>query len=175
MRFPCLALCLVATLWCSTPATYAQPSEPRLAPGFSLGIAYTPDDDLTGVGWNAAGTLERLVGEVCELRGTLGFVALQGDGQGQDPKATYAFLIADVLAADVVSPTGGVGLYYVDLGAPLVDEDQRSFQFGLNAGVRLMIPNSNHRGRAFTVDGRVHTVFGDGPSLLFTLAAGLVF
>jgi hypothetical protein len=45
---------------------------------------------------------------------------------------------------------------------------------GLSARVRLFIPSAHHR-RAYTVDGRAHSGFGDGPSLMITLGAGMVF
>lgn len=52
--------------------------------GFSLGLAYTPDDNLTGVGWNLAGTLEWPVSPMLDVRGTLGDVGFEGDSQGQN-------------------------------------------------------------------------------------------
>jgi hypothetical protein len=41
--------------------------------------------------------------------------------------------------------------------------------------VRLFLPYSNHEDHAITIDARVHALFGEGPSLLFTLGAGFVF
>lgn len=161
--------CAFAALCCAAPVTGAR-ADDTYAPGFSAGIAYTPDDDLTGVGWHAGGSVEHLAGTLCELRGTLGFVRLEGES-----KAQYGYLIADVLASDLISPTGGVGLYYLDLDAPLEEDDVRTFQFGLNGGVRLFIPYSNHKDRAMTVDVRLHRLFGDGPSILMTLGAGMLF
>ena len=153
----------MAALACGAQVTGPRAAD-TFAPGVSAGIAYTPDDDLAGIGWHAAGTLEHPLGTFWELRGTLGVAGFQGES-----KAEYAFLIADVLGSDLISPTGGLGVYYLE------EDDESTFQAGLNGGVRLFLPYSNHEDHAITVDARVHALFGEGPSLLFTLGAGVVF
>ena len=174
MRLAVLASCAVISVLCSTPA-HAQPYD-GVTFGFSLGPAYSPDDNLTSVGWNVGGTVEGLVSHSLQLRATLGGIGIEGDAGQPTPKATYGFLLLDVLAADLISPTGGIGLYHVDLDPPLVDEARSSLEFGANAGVRLMIPYSTQQAdHAFTLDMRFHSVLGDGPSLLFTFGAGMLF
>ena len=175
MRISVPALCAFIFLVCPASDLLAQPYD-GVTYGFSLGLAYSPDDNLTSAGWNLGGTVEGLVGHSLELRATLGGIGIEGDAGEQTPKATYAFLLVDVLAADLLSPTGGIGLYYVDLDPPLVDETLSRLEFGANAGVRLMIPYSTKRAdHAFTLDARVHSVLGDGPSLLVTVGAGMLF
>jgi hypothetical protein len=170
-----LASCAAVSLVCSTRDLHAQPYD-GVTFGLNLGAAYTPDDELTGIGWNVEGTVEGLVGQAWELRGTVGGIGLEGDAGQETPKATYTYLLFDVLRPDLISPTYGIGLFHVDLDPPLVGESQSTFEFGANVGVRLMIPYSTKKAdHAFTLDARIHGVLGDGPSLLFTFGAGILF
>src|SRR5712675_2555471 len=145
-------------------ATSAALAEPKtvILPGFSLGLAYTPDSNYSGVGWHAAGSFERLLGKVFELRVRYGAMSLEATVDDQHPHTTYGFITAEALAADIVSPVGGVGVVYVDLQAPLTDHDESHIEPGVNAGLRVLI--LHHDARGITIDGIVHHVFNAGPS-----------
>src|SRR5262245_46953893 len=175
MRTPSHPVFMIAGLFIlanAVPRAYAADS--KLAPGLSVGIAYTPDDDFDGLGWTASGSLEGVVGKVAEVRGKLGFLSLQADIDGQHPDAKYWYLLGEVLGADLVSPTGGIGLYNVDLEEPITDDGQSSLEFGVHVGVRVLLPY--HDGEhAFTADGTVHHVFADGPSAILTFGVGWLF
>ena len=161
----------IAILVWATPALADQHA--AFLPGFSLGLAYTPDSDYSGVGWHAAGSFEHVLSGSFEIRSRLGGMSLQGNVQGEHPQATFAFLTAEALALKTVSPVGGLGLYYANLQSPLTEQDESHFEPGVNAGLRVFI--LNHEVDGIGIDVLVHHVFNAGPSVIFTFGIGKVF
>jgi len=87
VRISVPALCAFIFLVCPTYDLLAQPYD-GVTYGFSLGLAYSPDDNLTSAGWNLGGTVEGLVGHSLELRATLGGIGIEGTGPGCSSEGT---------------------------------------------------------------------------------------
>lgn len=136
-------------------------------------MAYTPDDSFHHFGWTISGLAEYAGRNYWAIRSTLGGTLLEADDDGDRPHARYGYATLGVATQDLVSFVGGLGLYYVSIEEPLVDDAVSRLEPGLNAGVFLSVP---FRHSHFITGGLVaHRVFTDGPDFFVTLTGGFIF